>query len=160
MTCKISELADSVIKADKMTVNEVIDFIGHEMETGSDVVETYHKLYEKAYGKVLTRDIAEKWVKSMAIPEMNSERTTGQKWGFETAVEVGNKVGMDWHEVSKIDFYVVLNMMYSDYYRTAKTIEKQNDGMFYANLAKEWLYDEDVINPENKLFNYYFHVVM
>ena len=52
---------------------------------------------------------------------------------MENTTEYGNKVNIDWTRYSKVDFYIVMNMMYSDYYRTAKTINMASDNMFFAN---------------------------
>ena len=56
-------------------------------------------------------------------------------------------------EVSDVDFYVAMNMMYSDYGR----ILGDEDLDKYVEMSLRFLLDEDVAG--NKLFNYYFGVV-
>lgn len=154
--CKISTLSERIINENKMTPAEVIDFIGEKMEHGKKADEVYKCLYERAYGKVISRSLADMWVSSMAVTD-ESERKTGLKWNYDTCIEVGSKVGINWSEVSKCEWYAVLNMVYSDYYSTARYAEKQNDPIFYAHLAKDWVYDSDI--DEDKTYNYYFSVV-
>lgn len=48
------------------------------------------------------------------------------------------------------NFYVVMNMMYSDYYNSKFGVNE------YAELAKDWLDDEDISG--NKLLKYYYFV--
>lgn len=139
-----------------MTAGQVIDYIGMEMEKGAKTGDVYKSLYEKAYGHEITRELADTWVKSLEVSD-GSDRGNGMKWSYEATTEAGNKIGIDWREVTKCEWYVVMNMMYSDYYRSAKYAEKQNDAMFFAHMAKDWIYDEDA--PEDKLYRYYFAVI-
>jgi len=155
---KISKLAESIIKSDKMTTSEVIEYIGNLMEQGYSTDESYRMLYEKAYDKVLTKEVADEWVKSMSIPDM-SDRSTGMKWSCEQTTDVGNKINVNWKDIDKVEWYIVMNMMYSDFYQVFKTIERQDDAILYGRMAKAWLYDDDVENCHDKLFNYYFYVV-
>lgn len=139
-----------------MTPSEVIEYIGEKMESGKKADEVYKCLYEKVYGKTISRSLADMWVNSMTVTD-DSERKNGMKWNYDTCTEVGNKIGIDWTSVSKCEWYCVMNMMYSDYYNSARYAEKQNDPIFYAHLAKDWVYDSDI--SENKTYLYYFGVV-
>lgn len=156
MECKITELSNLIIKDGKMTATDVIDFIGKAMENEKPIKMVYRELYENAYGKKITRELADMWVKSMSITD-GSERNNGIKWSLESASEVGNKIGFDWNKYSKIDFFVAMNMVYSDYFRSAKKYDLQNDSVYFAELAKDWLCDEDA--PCDKLYKYYFNII-
>ena len=146
----------SVIQKDaKMDNEDIIMHLCKSIENG-DYESEYIELYKEAYGEKLNRETAECWVSKMTVPNGVTQED-GTKWSFETAVEAGTKASVDWNKIRKTDWFAVLNMMYSDYYETAKKIEKQNDVSFFASLAKDWLCDEDA--GENKLFNYYFFVV-
>lgn len=61
----------------------------------------------------------------------------GQYWTFNQAKEFAQNHGVT-H-----DWYLVLNMVYNDYYDTAKTFELQNDPEFYFSLAKDFIDDPD-----------------
>ena len=88
----------------------------------------------------------------------NSSRENGQKWNMDQTSSIGAEVGVDWNKIAKINFYVVMNMMYSDFWRTAEKVEYEDDPKFYAYLAKDWLCDDDA--SSDKLFRYIFKVLM
>lgn len=155
---KLTKLISAIQKDGKMSDQEII---AHLSDSLSEVDEEackkeYMKLYKEVYGCSLTKDLVDDWVRHMDVPKLMPGQD-GMKWNIDACVEYGTKVGVDWHEVKKIDFYAVMNMCYSDYYDTASSYDKGNDPAFYARLAKDWLCDTDV--PEGKLFNYYFKVV-
>lgn len=155
---KLIKLAETIIKDGKMNAEHIMKHFAEalcECECG-EMEKEYKYLYEDAYGHKLSKEIAEDWVKSMTMVDQNQE--TGQKWSMDSTSEYGSKVGIDWSKHSKVDFYVVMNMMYSDYYKTAKQYNMENDPMFFARFAKDWLCDTDV--KENKLYKYYFEIVI
>lgn len=155
---KLISLSEMIIKENKMSAIDIMKHFAKALshcECGEMETE-YQCLYEEAFGKKINREIAEEWVRSMDIPD-DIEAKDGQRWTMDNTAEYGNKVNLDWSYVSKIDFYIVMNMMFSDYYKTAKSMEIEDDPMFFARLAKDWLYDADA--SENKLYKYYFEVV-
>lgn len=142
-----------------MTAESIIEHLAEsldECDCGEKEVE-YKELYETAYGSMITRELADMWVHAMDVTD-GSDREHGQKWSMEQTTEYGNKVSMDWTKHSKCDFYIVMNMVYSDNFKTAKAVSMQDDPMFFARLSKDWLCDSDA--GENKLYNYYFNVII
>lgn len=99
-------------------------------------------LYKLAYGEYITPELAEKWVGDMQ---------PRYKWEKADTDNVMKTKGIK--EVSDVDFYVAMNMMYSDYGR----ILGDEDLDKYVEMSLRFLLDEDVAG--NKLFNYYFGVV-
>ena len=99
------------------------------------------ELYELAYGKKLTEDMAKKWVEEM--------KPVGQHWTME---ETTNAMGSLGYGFDTIDFYVVANMMYNDYNDLTK-----EDESLALKLAKDWL--EDVDAKDNKLYCYWKHII-
>lgn len=108
-------------------------------------------LYIEKNGKVITPELAKGFVYEMAVTD-GSDRTSGEKWTMDDAKMVGDKYNVDWNSISKCEWYVVLNMMYSDYYRTGKKHGFIDSG-FYAELASDWFSDVDA-SPD-KTFNYF-----
>lgn len=99
-----------------------------------------YRLYRHAYGEHMSEHLANKWVDSMT----NKDGTHGPHWSkAQTDTYAGN--------FDKYDWYVVLNMMYSDYYNS------KFDTMTYVELARDWLSDKDV--DDGKLLKYYIYVV-
>ena len=104
-----------------------------------DYLETL--LYETMYGKVISEEMAHDWVLNM--------KPRGEHWNIEETAQAMRQLG---YNLNKIDFYVVANMMYNDYYNLI-----ENDETLALKMAKEWLTDIDV--KENKLYNYKKYVV-
>ena len=98
------------------------------------------RLYRKAFGDHVSEHLANKWVDSM----QNKDGTHGPHWSkSQTDAYAGN--------FDKNDWYVVLNMMYSDFYNS------KFDTMTYVELARDWLTDKDI--SDGKLLKYYMYVV-
>lgn len=98
----------------------------------------YPALYDDIIDKLeclaykIPKDEAENIVRRMS--------PRGQYWTFNQAKEFVQNHGVthDW-----INWYLVLNMVYNDYYDTAKTFGLQNDPEFYFSLAKDFIDDPD-----------------
>lgn len=101
------------------------------------------KLYEIVEGKKLTEKKAKEWVEEM--------RPT-YKWTMEETNQVKMQNNVD---IPEIDFYVLMNMLYTDYSRTLG-----EDVQTYINLAHDWYYDSDTSKegPE-KLYCYWKNIV-
>ena len=94
------------------------------------------KLYEIVEGKKLTLEKAQEWVKGM--PE---------HWTMEETNSV-RKVN-----IPEIDFYVLMNMLYSDYH---DVIGDNLDT--YIKLAMDWYNDADIpMDGSEKLYCYWKH---
>ena len=111
-------------------------------ESHRELYEEYKmELYEMAYGKKISDDMAEKWVESM-VP-------VGKYWNIEQTTSAMNNMGYN-HD--RIDFYVVANMMKNDY---ADLVD--DDDTLALKLAHDWLDDDDA--SEHKLYSYWKYVV-
>jgi hypothetical protein len=114
-------------------------------ETKDSHPEIYHKykmeLYEMAYGKKISEEMAENWVKDM--------KPIGIHWTIDETTNAMQSLG---YNFDKIDFYVVANMMYNDYFDLVK-----DDETLALKLAKDWLSDEDA--KEDKLYCYWKYIV-
>lgn len=97
----------------------------------------------------LTKEMAEEWTSHM----VNVDGTTGPHWSMDQVKQVMAQRGI---ECDPVEFYAVLNSMYSDYCMVAKK-HSVNTVDFYADMAKAWLYDEDSV--EEKAGAYYGCVV-
>lgn len=99
------------------------------------------EIYEMVYGTKISEDCANDWVKSM-LP-------VGLHWTMEETTNAMQNLG---YSCDKIDYFVVANMMYNDYYDLVKENEE-----LALKLAKDWLDDED--SKEDKLYEYWKHVI-
>lgn len=85
-------------------------------------------IYEMAYGKVLTKDIAEK-----AVADMKPD---GEHWSIEQTTSVKKQYGYE--EIDDVEFYAVMNMAWNDY----KDLFK-DDLEMYAKFSKAFISDID-----------------
>lgn len=123
-------------------------------------LEETEKNHYKSYGKdhkemgIISESTAKKWVSYMK----NEDGTVGEHWTMEQTTAVGEQHGVMWSEVSKCVWYATLNMMYSDYCKVAKKYGVDSVD-FYIDMAKAFLFDEDSVPPEEKITEYYYHIV-
>lgn len=96
----------------------------------------------------LTQEIATKWVDGMK--NSDPEHPEGAKWSRETTKALAIKHGFNTPE-SQLEFWAVMNMMYSDYAETAK---KHNVSTmdFYADMAKAWIRDKDGVKHKTAAY--------
>lgn len=141
----IKKYIDKIVENDKPEdmnkLGDMLEEIIYDMkENNPEKFKEYKmKLYEMAYGKVLTKEMAEKWVEEMK-PKA--------KWDYETTSEVKRQYEVEADDVS---FYVVMNMMYSDMSNVlGEDVEN------YVEATKDWLNDIDV--GKDKLYNYWKYV--
>lgn len=97
----------------------------------------------------LTRDAAMLWVSDME----NSDGTHGPHWSVEQVEQVMEQRGI---KCDPVQFYAVLNAVYSDYCSVAKKFGV-NKMDFYSDLAKAWLEDDDAV--EDKAGKYFMYIV-
>lgn len=122
---------------------DVIDMIMCIIQEKEDKLynHTKIKLYEMAYGKTINENMAIDWVKNM--------KPKGEHWNIEESTEAMRDLDI---QCEQLDFYVVANMMYNDYYNIVK-----GDETLALRLADDWLNDEDA--KKDKLYEYWKHIV-
>lgn len=96
-------------------------------------------------GKHLTREKAERWVRGM-----HGGDHRGGKWTYEEIKQYASSYGVT-GEQKVIDFFAVMNAMYSDYHKVARMfgVDKTD---FYAELAKAFLDDEDAVDGKAAVY--------
>ena len=82
----------------------------------------------------------------------NADGTTGAHWSLKEAVEAAKNEGISFNNFNEYDWFYVLNMIYSDFYK----VFNGNTNM-YVKTAFEWLNDIDV--KPGKAYRYYMQVV-
>lgn len=97
----------------------------------------------------LTLKTASDWVSHME----NADGTMGPHWTMEKTAEIRKQYDV---ECGPLDFYVALNMIYSDYVKAAEKINANNMN-FYVCMAQAFLDDKDA--KPDKLARYYRYVV-
>lgn len=152
----LHKLINSACNSNKLSQTEVIDMLTAQIDEREDKGKLYEAIYKKAYGNTISDELADMIIRGFAVTD-NSGRDDGMKWTKDQTVSVGNDIGIDWGKIPKNNWWIVMNMMASDFVSLSKKLEYQDDPKFYAYLAKDWLEDQDI---SNKLFKYIFHVIM
>lgn len=101
------------------------------------------------YSEGMDMETAKEWTRGMK----NEDGTKGPHWTMEQVKQLVNQRKLD---VDDIEFFAILNAMYSDYCKVAKK-HNVNNMDFYVDLAMAWISDEDAI--EGKPMAYYEYVV-
>lgn len=97
-----------------------------------------------------THQMGEEWTSHMK----NEDGTHGAHWTMEQAEQVMSQRGI---ECDPMQFWVAINMIYSDYVKAAKAHNVGNKIEFYADMAKAFLDDKDA--QPDKLARYYEYIV-
>ena len=99
------------------------------------------ELYEMAYGKKISEEMAKKWVVNM--------NPVGRYWTMEETTNAMHDLGYNHNDV---DFFVVANMMKNDY----SDLTAEDDALA-LKMAHDWLNDEDA--RDCKLYQYWKYVI-
>ena len=96
----------------------------------------------------LTEEVATAWVED--LENTDPEHPKGPKWNREAVKPLAIKHGFTTTE-KQLEFWAVMNMMYSDYAETAKkhgvsTLD------FYADMAKSWMRDKDAVEHKTAAY--------
>ena len=151
------------------------DYAGHDYRRGSDAHrkpehDRVHRGYEHGYqhhndydspvehrkrerteyGK-LSKEYMEDWKENME----NEDGSKGFHYTKEQVEQVAKQTGLDPNKYGLDILCITTNMMYSDYYPTAKKFGVDRTD-FYIHLAHDFLEDKDFHgNGEEKLWLYY-----
>lgn len=112
------------------------------------------KAYEQEYGPHFNEEQARKAVNKME----NEDGTRGPHWSIEETTSSANQFGVSLNNrFNRYDWFVALNMIYSDYYKVLVNITNSNTPKHYVEFAKAWLNDKDI--DEGKMWYYYIYVM-
>lgn len=101
------------------------------------------KAYEKEHGPHFNEEYARKAVMKME----NEDGTRGPHWSLEETTTLASQYGIALgSKFNRYDWFVALNMVYSDYYRVIMNITGSNNTKHYVEFAKAWLNDKDIVS--------------
>lgn len=128
-----------------------------EVTVYADAICALHKLggdhfREPTKMMEFTEGDAKAWTASME----NTDDTTGQHWPMEQTTAVMRSRGLHYDPAV---WYAAMNMIYSDYFKTAKQ-HGVNTVEFFADMTDAFLDDKDAGTPEEKISAYYHCVVL
>ena len=124
-------------------IEDIIDMLMCEVKDKEEKLYNHieMELYEMAYGKKISEEMADEWVHRM--------KPIGKHWDMEETTNAMYSLG---YSLDQIDFFVVANMMYNDYYNLVKEEET-----LALKMAEYWLKDTDA--KDDKLYNYWKYIV-
>lgn len=102
----------------------------------------------------LDKETAEKWVRNMRNEDPN--RRSGARWSMEELKPMALKFGIKPESEEFVEFYAMVNAMYSDYSDVAKKFNITSPE-YYGMMAKAWMDDKDAV--PNKTAMYYECIV-
>lgn len=112
------------------------------------------KAYEQEYGPHFNEEQARKAVNKM----QNEDGTKGPHWSLDETTSLASQYGVGLNNrFNRYDWFVALNMIYSDYYKVIINITNSNSPKHYVEFAKAWLNDKDI--DEGKMWYYYIYVM-
>lgn len=112
------------------------------------------KAYEMEHGPHFNEEHARKAVSKME----NEDGSRGPHWSIEETTTLANQYGINLgNKFNRYDWYVALNMVYSDYYKVIVSIANSNTVKHFVEFTKAWLCDRDI--DEGKMWYYYIYVM-
>lgn len=142
--------------------NRMIGFAGGEVESNYRMDASHHSRDEMEHRtstkkpgysgsdvQPMTREKAQHWVRKMK----NSDNSTGEHWTYDQTFQLMKQRNID---CDPIEFYVVMNMLWSDYGKVAEKFGVSNVE-YWAELSKAFLMDKDA--EDGKLALYYECIV-
>lgn len=160
-----AKMEDMILHDKDVTIKEMMEFNAvydfcRNMARGSVYIENAHDSHEmkKTDHKEthrITKEMANKWLASME----NDDGSTGAHWTIQETNKVAELCNVKFEHIKDYEWNVVMNMMYSDHYHTAKSCNKQSDVVFFGSLAKEFLFDKDGKAPSERLYFFWKDVV-
>lgn len=122
-------------------LTEKVDwFVRKVEEKDPELVKHFLMKVDLLLNPCFTKEAAEYAVSCME----NKDGSKGEHWSYSDTTDVLKDQGYDFKEP---DWYFVLNMMYSDYYKSGRSDDT------YFELAHDFLDDKDA--PEGKAKRYY-----
>lgn len=115
----------------------------------------FSEMYEAVNGPHFNEEYAKHAVEHME----NEDGSKGPHWSVEETTSVANQMGINLKsgKCNKWDWYVAMNMIYSDFYKAVLNITGNSNAKYFAELTKAWLHDKDI--EEGKMWNYYIHIM-
>ena len=130
---------------------------GSLLEKGFHILksELAANMYEALNGPHFDEEHARYAVEGME----NEDGSKGPHWTVEETTSVANQMGINLksEKHNKWDWYVAMNMIYSDFYKAVVAMTGSANTKHFAELAKAWICDKDI--SEGKMWHYYVYIM-
>lgn len=144
---------------------EAIDKLGKTFEKHEDSLlekgfrilksELCANMYEAINGPHFDEEHARYAVEGME----NEDGSKGPHWTVEETTSIANQMGINLRSEkhNKWDWYVAMNMIYSDFYKAVVAMTGNTNTKHFAELAKAWICDKDI--SDGKMWHYYVYIM-
>lgn len=130
---------------------------GSLLEKGFHILksELAANMYEAVNGPHFDEEHARYAVEGME----NEDGTKGPHWTVEETTSIANQMGINLksEKHNKWDWYVAMNMIYSDFYKAVIAMTGSANTKYFAELTKAWISDKDI--SEGKMWHYYVYLM-
>lgn len=119
--------------------------------------EEYYPDYNmRDYGEMDKMKLSKRELKRYERELINADGSQAPHFkDMQQILNVAQQIGVKYDGFDEADFCFVMNMLYSDYcLAVRKFVPQDRELMFYADLAKAWLTDEDAPEGSEKLYLY------
>lgn len=131
---------DGDIETMEHLTHKIDHFVEEVRERNPEMVEHFLMKIDL----LLNPDFSKESSKYAVSKMKNKDGSIGEHWDYNTTTRVLESKGFDFNPC---DWYVALNMIYSDYYKSGRSDDT------YIELAYDFLSDEDA--PTHKMKRYY-----
>lgn len=139
------KLIDEYLKdSDAETMHKLTSKIDHFIEEAREHNPEMVNKFLMKIDLLLNPHFTEEGAKYVVSKMQNKDGSVGEHWNYEITTKVLEAKGYDFNCA---DWYVTLNMIYSDFYKQGRTDDT------YVELAYDFLSDKDV--PHDKIKRYY-----
>lgn len=148
----LESLLDKIYQKDgsEKTMHETISIVSHALDKMKGQNEEEYDEMVCLLESYLY-DITEEEAKEI-VSKMYNDNYTGGRWTYEQITDVANEKGLG-ENISRPEFYVVMNMWDSDYYDTMKYLNLYDNLDAYTMFACQWLNDDDF--GKGKVYKYF-----
>lgn len=123
---------------------------GEDDEEENEYSHGHASMHKNKYPMMdrLTEEMAMSWVEDMQ--NADPDHPVGPKWTREEIKPIAIKQGFDTPE-KQVEFWAVMNMMYSDYANVARKhgVSKTD---YFADMAKAWMQDKDAVEHKTAAY--------
>lgn len=118
-----------------------------------------HKMFRiKAYEQESGPHFDSEWARKAVSKMQNEDGSRGPHWSIEETTSLASQYGVNLNDrFNRYDWFVALNMIYSDFYRVIVNITNSNNVKHFVEFAKAWLNDKDI--DEGKMWYYFIYVM-
>lgn len=143
---EIKELYHYMTTASKEQNDQAIEVLSEIMHDLQKRYPVYYKKYDDKLEKIYHHDaLTESEAKEYVSHMKNKDGSTGEHWTLDQVKDYMQSHS-EYSNLNLYDFYVAINMMYSDYFKPTTTTDT------YASMAKDFIDDKDA--PSNKVARY------